>query len=177
MNMKNSIRSFLLFSSAVAVLIVTLKVMNWLPLTIEKNTLRRYASTEEVKSSLNIREIYVPAYFPQNIVWPPSEILAQSKPFPAVVMEFKNQASGDMVLVLSQSRGGPSPAGHALDLAGIKETVPFLLKGRKAVLVVGECIKGTPCSKITWEEGADTVTAFMKASPFELTKIAESMLP
>jgi hypothetical protein len=44
------------------------------------------------------------------------------------------------------------------------------------VLVVGECGKNEPCSRITWKEGSYTVTALLKAAPFELTKITESML-
>ncbi len=176
MNGKNSIRGLLLFSLAIAVLVAMLKIINWVPRTIQKDALRRYASIDDVRASLNIRDIHVPAYFPQNIAWPPSEILAQGKPFPAVVMEFTSRDNGELVLILSQSRGGPSPAGPALDLTSIRETVPFLMKGRKAVLVVGACLKDEPCSKITWDEDAYTVTALMKAAPFELKKITESMI-
>ncbi len=176
MNMKKSITGFLTFSVAVAIIIVTLKVMNGVPLIARNDTLRRYTSIEEVRTSLSIREIYIPAYFPQDIAWPPSEILAQERPFPAVVMEFRDRHKGEIVLVLSQSRGGPSPAGPEVELTSAAETVPFMMKGRKAVLVVGECSGNTPCSRITWQEGSDTVIAFMKAAPFELTRISESMV-
>jgi hypothetical protein len=176
--MKTMNRTAGLFSFALAIgaLVVILIVMNWVPIAFQKDTFRRYRSIDEVRTALNIRDIYVPSYFPEHIVWPPSEVLAQGKPFPAVVMEFKDAGSGKIVLVLSQSRGGPFPAGAAIEVSRIKETVPFLMKGRSAVLVVGECAKNEPCSRITWKEGPYTVTALMKAAPFELTKITESML-
>ena len=136
MRTMNRTTGFLSFAIAIGVLVVLLAVMNWVPRAFQKDTFRRYGSIDEVRTALNIRNIYVPSYFPQHIVWPPSEILAQGKPFPAVVMEFKDAGSGEIVLVLSQSQGGPFPAGPAIDLASIKETVPFMMKGRSAVLVV-----------------------------------------
>jgi hypothetical protein len=176
MRTMNRTAGFLSFALAIGVLIVLLAIINWVPTAFQKDTFRRYRSIDEVRAALNIRDIYVPSYFPQHIVWPPSEILAQGRPFPAVVMEFKDAGSGKIVLVLSQSQGGPFPAGPAIVLATIKETVPFIMKGRSAVLVVGECAKNEPCSRITWKEGPYTVTALMKASPFELTRITDSML-
>ena len=176
MRTMNRTTGFLSFALAIGVLVVLLAVMNWVPMALQKDSFRRYRSIEEVRTALNIRDIHVPSYFPQHIVWPPSEILAQGRPFPAVVMEFKDAGSGEIVLVLSQSQGGPFPAGPAIVMADIKETVPFIMKGRSAVLVVGECAKNVPCSRITWKEGPYTVTALMKAAPFELTKITDSMI-
>jgi hypothetical protein len=174
--MMNRTAAFLSFTLAIGVLVAFLAVVNWVPVAFQKDSFRRYRSIDEVRAALNIRDIYVPSYFPEHIVWPPSEILAQGRPFPAVVMEFKDAKSGKIVLVLSQSQGGTFPAGRAIDLASVKETVPFIMKGRKAVLVVGECAKNEPCSRITWNEGPYTVTALMKAAPFELTRITDSML-
>ncbi len=164
------------FALAVGILVALLKVVNWVPAAFQKDTFRRYGSVEEIRAALNIRDIYVPTYFPQRISWPPSEIFAQGRPFPAVVMKFKDAENGKVVLVLSQAQGGPFPAGSGIDITGVKETVPFMMKGRSAVLVVGECAQNEPCSKITWKEGAYVVTALMKAAPFELTRIADSML-
>lgn len=174
--MMNRTAAFFSFALAVGVLVALLAVVNWVPTAFQKNSFRRYRSIDEVRAALNIRDIYVPSYFPEHIVWPPSEILAQGTPFPAVVLEFKDANSGKVVLVLSQSQGGTFPAGRAIDLASVQETVPFVMKGRKAVLVVGECVKNEPCSRITWNEGPYTVSALMKAAPFELTRITDSML-
>jgi hypothetical protein len=176
MKTKGRIIGFLSFAVAIGVIVVVLKVANWVPLLVQKDSLRRYGSIDEVKTSLNIREIYVPSYFPQNISWPPSEVLAQGKPFPAIVMEFNKRDSTEIVLILTQSQGGPFPAGHTIEMTSVKETVPFMMRGRSAELIVGECVKNETCSRITWKEGAYTVTALMKAAPFELIKIADSMI-
>jgi hypothetical protein len=176
MKTMNRITGLLSFVLAIGAIVVALKVANWVPLAFQKDALRRYGSIEEARTALNIRDISVPSYFPQNIGWPPSQVLAQGKPFPAIVMEFNKRDSKEIVLILAQSQGGSFPADRAIELTSIKETVPFMMKGRSAVLTVGECAKNETCSRLSWKEGVYTVTALMKASPFELTKIADSMI-
>jgi hypothetical protein len=177
MNRLKTVIGFLTFGFAVAALIVLLKIANWLPLTVQKNTLRQYESIEQVRSMLNIRDIYVPSYFPEEIRWPPSKILAQDKPFPALLLEFKRTGKDEVVLVLSQSRGGTLKSRDSLEPSVIKETVPFLLRGSTVVLTVGECEDRTPCSVITWSEGGYLISASMKSAPFELSRIVASMHP
>jgi hypothetical protein len=168
---------FLTFGLAVAAIIVLLKIMNVLPLTVQHNTLRQYESIEQVRSMLNIRDIYIPSYFPEEIRWPPSKILAQDKPFQALLMEFKRAGKDEVVLVLSQSRGGTLKSENSLEPSAIKETVPFLLRDSTVVLTVGECEDRKPCSMITWNEGGYLISASMRSAPFELTKIVASMHP
>lgn len=165
------------FAIAIVVLIITLKVMNWVPLAVQKGSVRRYASLEEVRSVLNMKDIYVPAYFPQEITWPPSTILAQSRPFSAIVMRFTRANRRDTALVLSQSEGGDLAVENPLEITTTTEKVPFSMQGKDAVLVVGKCSQGETCSMLSWTEGKYFIKIVMKAAPFELTKIAESMRP
>jgi hypothetical protein len=175
MRTMNRTTGFLSFALAIGVLVVLLALMNWVPMAFQKDTLRRYRSLEEVRTALNIRDIYVPSYFPQHIVWPPSEILAQGRPFPALVMEFKDAGSGEIVLVLSQSQGGPfSP--DLRSLGQYQRNSPLYHERTERRARCRRVRKNQPCSRITWKEGPYTVTALMKAAPFELTKITDSML-
>ena len=103
--MNKKIARFLSFALMIGLLIVALKVVNWLPLAMQQETVRRYDSIEEVRAALNMKDIYVPSYFPQQIIWPPSAILAQSKPFSAIVMEFTRADKRNIALVISQSEG------------------------------------------------------------------------
>ncbi len=175
--MKSMVRSFFYFFLAAATVFVSLKALNWLPLLLQEDTMRRYGSVEEVRAQLNIGAVRVPAYYPQNISWPPSEILAQAKPFPAVFMVYNRAGSGDAVLVISQAAFGQAPLGSPLEIVQTKEKVPYRLKNRNALLEVGLCKKNEPCSRISWKEGDTSITVAMKSDPFELIKIAESMLP
>ena len=125
----------LTFLLLTAVLIVVLKLIDRLPGVIEPGGVRRYASLAEAQSKLGIRKVYVPAYFPKTLEWPPSRVLAQSRPFEAVVVEFRRVDSTKVGLVITQAsspRLKPEPTIH---LKRIRQTSSVDLKGRQAVVV------------------------------------------
>jgi len=153
-----------------------LMVTNWLPTVLQEGAMKKYGSVEEVQSKLKIKDIYLPSYVPQSIAWPPSRILAQSRPFLAVLMEFAHRKTGDVDLVISQVSDRGSIPDRKLSLVLIKEKTTYPLKGRSALLEVGFCMNDVPCSRISWHEGNYTISVAMKAPPFELLKIADSML-
>jgi hypothetical protein len=143
---------------------------------VQKDMLRKFDSVEEVQSKLNIRDLHVPSYFPQSIMWPPSEILAQAKPYPAVLMIFNDAKTRDVVLVISQAASDTFSENSLLSFVQITRKVPFDLKNRKALLEVGMCKKDEPCSRISWTENNYRIVLTMKSPPFELIRIAEGML-
>jgi hypothetical protein len=167
--------SFLLFLVITLGVIVMIKIVNWLPLALQKDTLRKYRSIEEVKAGLHIENIYVPAYFPQTLSWPPSHLFAQSKPFPGILMTFDriNGPQNELIIIqaVSESFSGKIPV--AIDR--INEKVHYEFLGRKAFLEVGTC-GNEPCSRLAWREGDYHMIVFMRSAPFELIKIAESMI-
>jgi len=174
--MNKAVIRFLSFTFMIGLLILALKVMNWIPLAMQREAVKRYNSIEEVRSALNRKDIYVPSYFPQQISWPPSAILAQSKPYFAMVMEFTRADKRNTALVISQSEGKALNVENPIEISTVTERVHYTIKGRDAVLTVGACGKEEPCSGIAWIEGRYTMTVLMKSTPFELTKIVESML-
>jgi hypothetical protein len=171
-----NVRGFIYFLLAVAAVILTLILLNWLPLALQKDTMRRYASVDEARAKLNLKGVSVPSYFPQNITWPPSEILAQNKPYPAILMVFHYAGKQEAALVISQSSAESFPGDAFITFDKITEAVPFHFKSRQALLEVGTCNKGGPCSRISWSEGGYHIVLAMKSPPFELIRIAESML-
>ena len=173
--MRSRAHGFLYFLLTIAAVIIVLKTLNWLPLVLQQGTMRRYGSAEEVRAKLNIKDLYVPSYFPQSITWPPSEILAQTKPYPAVLMVFNQAGKRDVALVISQAASGAFSGNEFIKLIKITETVPYHFKDREALLEVGTCKNDEPCSRLSWTEGSYRLTAVMKSPPFELIRIAESM--
>lgn len=174
--MRRGLRSALYFLLTVAAVVLTLTVLNWLPMVLQKETLRPYVSLDEVRSKLNIKELKVPSYFPQSITWPPARILAQANPYPAVLMVFHRGRNNEPALLISQA-ASDSFAGNAfITFVQIREKVPYQLKGRQSMLEVGTCGTDEPCSRITWTEGSLRTTVLMKSPPFETIRIAESML-
>jgi hypothetical protein len=176
--MRKRIIGFLFFGATVAVLIAALKLINWVPSVVQEGFVRQYKSVEEVQSKLKIKDVYIPSYFPQSFKWPPDTIWAQTKPFTAIVMEFRHQETGGIGLVISQvASGARFISGNKLRMAQVRERVDdYPLKGRKAVLEVGTGKNGEPCSSIAWTEGKYRLTVVMKSAPFDLLKIAESMV-
>lgn len=165
------------FALTVAILIGALKIFNWIPTTIQRDEMRRYRNIEEVKVRLNIKDIYIPAYFPEQFSWPPSEISAQRKPFTAIIMQFKYKGRGDVALIVSQADGKANfiPR-HNIKPVEIKERAWYSIKGRAGELVVAVCKDDEPCSQISWDEGEYRINVIAKYPPLEVIKIAESML-
>lgn len=175
--MRARINAVLYFVLTVAAVLVTLRVLNWLPLVLQKETLRTYDSIEDVGAKLIMKELLVPSYFPESIAWPPERILAQSAPYPAVMMVFDRAGEQD-ALIISQAASDAFPGRLSMPSLQIVEKVPYDLQGRKALLEVGSCETQEPCSRISWTEGGSLhIVLSMKSPPFELIRIAESMLP
>ncbi len=174
--MKSRVRGFLYFFLTVVAVVITLRILNWVPLVVQKETLRRYDSVDEVRSKLSRKDLRVPSYFPQTITWPPAVVLGQGIPYPAVVMVFNKENSKDAALVLVQAESEDFPGSGYIRFSHIKEKVIYQLKGRRAVLEVGNCSSEDTCSRLSWYEGRSRIELTMKAPPVDLLPIAESML-
>ncbi|MHB1011616.1 MAG: hypothetical protein ACYC37_01705 [Desulfobacteria bacterium] len=179
MSVKRTAFGFLAFAAGLAILILGLKALNVLPLIAQKDLMRRYGDFEEMKAALGIREVSVPSYFPEEFRWPPTRILAQGKPYPAVIMEFERSGEGKArevgMMIYQAARDDFSPGGP-LALSRVRERATYPLKGRSAILEVGSGRTGEPCSRISWREKDVRITVLARLTPFELMKVAESML-
>jgi len=137
---------------------------------------RSYRTIEEVKTSLNIRVIFTPSYYPQGLRWPPALITAQTKPYLMVLQEYARQDDNSISLIITQTAGNVSVPNLPITMISKTEEVPFELKGRNAVLEVGLCKKSVQCSRVSWDEGAFRIMVIMIAPPSEMVKTADSML-
>jgi hypothetical protein len=164
------------FAITLAVVVGVLKFLNWAPGSIEPGLMARYQSVDDAAATLGIRKIYVPTYFPEAIGWPPAAVLAQSIPYPAVIMTFVRPSDGATMLVIAQSTSERFQPDVAIRFRTISETVPLDLKGRTARLDAGLCEDQTACSRLVWDEADAHLALTMKAPSVELIRIAESML-
>jgi hypothetical protein len=160
-----------------ALLVMALATFNRLPTLTHADFARQYTDIEEAKRSLGRAPVLVPTYFPEGIAWPPSFILAQTRPYAALVMEFKKKDSDETALIVVQSS---APGGDAqlrrITLTEVREKTPIRLKGRPAILQVGACGKEAPCSRLAWQDDGFYYSALLMSTPFELIKIAASMV-
>ena len=164
------------FALVLAAVVVSLKALNWVPGALEPGLMARYPSIGDAVSTLGLRKVYVPAYFPETLNWPPAVVLAQSKPYQAVVMEFSRARDGQTGLVISQAASTLFEPDAAIRFRTISEKVSLDLRGRKAALEAGECEDRSACSRVQWDEGTVRIVLTMRAPSVELIRIAESML-
>lgn len=177
--MKGRFSGFVAFAAGLGVLILVLMALNWFPLAADRDLMRRYGDFEEMRSRLGIRQVLVPSYFPEDYRWPPTGILAQGKPYPAVVMEFERSGEGkgrEIGLLICQAAVDDFSPGGKPRIVRIRERASYPLKGRSALLEVGDGEKGETCSRISWRENEFQVTVIARSTPFEAIRVAESML-
>jgi hypothetical protein len=152
-------------------------LMNWLPLQIQQNTASQYNSIDAARTATDVDNIMVPVYIPEGISWPPSLIVAQKKPFYALVMEFRNVKTREIEMFIIQSSSeGAEKRFQKMDFVEVKEEAEYILKGRNALLIVGDCKGGIECSKLVWRDGGIYCSVFLMSSSFNLIKVAESMI-
>lgn len=161
---------------------VILTIMNLLdrfPSLIQEDNVQRYESIEDAAKALGLqRKVLVPTYFPEGISWPPSLILVQRRPFRALVTEMTDAETKKTVMVIiGSSRADGNLRLERIRMIELREEVEYKLKDKSALLQVGTCVGEMPCSRITWQDNELHITALLVSSPFELIKVAESMIP
>ncbi|MEJ2695424.1 MAG: hypothetical protein P8013_02135 [Candidatus Sulfobium sp.] len=171
------LKKYLLFVVMVAAVVFALRLLNWVPLSVEKGTVRKYRTIEDVQRDLGIRKILLPSYFPQRLSWPPSEIFAQSRPYPMIIMYFTDEKTGKIVLAISQTGSGSSEApALRIEPHRIVKEEKVMLKGREARLYLASCRGGGVCNSLTWQEADYSMKVVDRGPEKELIRISESML-
>jgi hypothetical protein len=174
---KKSIGKFLLFALMVAAVALALKLIDWIPMSMDAEGMRRYKSIEAAMSALKIKKIYLPSYFPQRIEWPASEVYAQRRPFVVIIMHFKERGTDDILLAIRQADSKAlNPVSSRIEPSLIRSEEDVLIKGRTARLSIASCGDGRPCNKLMWNEDGYTLTVVAGESAGELMRIGESMV-
>jgi hypothetical protein len=169
------VRRYLFFGLIVCVTVVVLSLLNWVPSAVQQEGIRKYKSIEDVKTELKIKKIFLPAYFPRYLIWPPSEIYAARKPYKMVLMHFTNYEKRDIVLSIRQAeQSAPSFLQSRIEPVTVKRRDRVVIKGREGMLSVALCAGGEPCNSVSWREDGYNVEIVAKDSVEELLKIAAS---
>ncbi len=168
-----------IFSFIFSVLIIlgVLKLLNWVPLAIQKEDLRKYRTIEEVQARLQLREIFIPTYFPEEISWPPAQIFGQKKPFVLVIMHFMQTGTRNPVLSIYQTdvRADFEPP-FDTDILYKKKQSSVFIKDRQGILETAVCRRREICNKLSWSNKQFSIILLSHLPANELLKIAESML-
>jgi hypothetical protein len=164
------------FILTVAVVLLLLKLFNWLPSVLENEGLKKYGSVDDVRAALKISKVYIPAYFPEYIQWPPAEIFAQRRPFPLIMMHFTHRDSKSFALSLYQVDARATiELPYKSDVLYVRKESRVDVKNRVGTLVIAVCSGRERCNRLSWEEGMYRMTLIADDTPEQLIKMAESM--
>jgi hypothetical protein len=164
------------FFATVAVVLLLLKLLNWLPSVLENEGLKKYGSVDDVREALKISRIYMPAYFPEHIQWPPAEIFAQRKPFPMVMMHFTHRDSKGFALSLYQvDSRAVFELPYKSDVLYVRKESQVDIRNKVGTLIVAVCSERERCNRLSWEEGVYRITLIADDSPDQLIKMAQSI--
>ncbi len=164
------------FVVTVAVVLLLLKLLNWLPSVLEDQGLKKYGSVDDVRAALKIPKVYIPAYFPEYIQWPPAEIFAQRRPFTMIMMHFTHRDSKTFALSLFQvDSRAVFELPYKSDVLYVRKESPVKVKNRDATLTIAVCSGRERCNRLSWEEGIYRITLIADDTPEQLMKMAESM--
>jgi len=169
------IRTFT-FMVMVGVLALALHALNWVPELFRPGLVKAYQDVDTAGRALGIKNIPVPTYFPENITWPPSAVIAQNYPYPAILLQFTSQDTSDKLLVITRNPTSKQPL-LKTSVEDISEQSKASLNGTDAILITGTCGTGRPCSLITWDAAGQQTSVLLYERPFELIKIAQSIRP
>ena len=175
--MKRTLAGMPVFAVMIAILFGMLELANWIPSAVQEGELQRFGSIEEVVSHFGTIRVYVPAFLPHSVRWPPSLIVAQKRPYVAILSEYGKTDGEGTFLIISQTARGHGPIRDALPLAAVREKAAYPFKGRTALLEVGVCETDERCSRISWEEDGYTVLMAIRDAPVDIVRMAESMIP
>jgi hypothetical protein len=161
-----------------ALVVALLAIANWVPSLMNGDSVQRFETVEEAEIFLGYDDpVLVPKYFPEGISWPPSLIVAQKKPYRAVVTEYhvEGTTKTGLIIILSSIPGGDLRL-QRITITEPQEKTRYSLKGKKVVLEVGTCGNEEACSRVSWLDEDIKMSVLLMSSPFEVLRIAESMI-
>src|SRR5512139_119202 len=130
---KKTLRGLLVLIIAAGIVLSLLAIAKKVPSLKQQGFITQYVSVEEVKRVLELDRVLVPTYFPEGVAWPPTVILAQKKPYEAVIMEFRKPEKAETTLVIVQSSlQGRYSQLERIPMVEVEEETTYALKGRRA---------------------------------------------
>lgn len=166
----------MLAPAVIGITALALYLLGMVPAYIQSTTgVREYSTIQQAEAHLGF-EISVPAYFPNYLSWPPSEIRGQLKPFPMVQMRFLAYDQHTEVMSIYQIVADSSELPMPLPLIKtIQQEAPVDINGNIAQLVIGERADGQPVNLVYWTADNFHFIVVMTHPVRELLTIARSM--
>lgn len=156
--------------------VISLYLLKKLPSFIQESEEKFYSNIEEAEYALGLR-IFLPSYFPEYLIWPPSEIKVVRKPSILVSVVFLSRSPSSPSLVIHQIVSNKS---KKMELDFLKPKRPLQetqvsVGGAKGTLIVGVGEDRKRWAYLGWKAGDRTMVLIANCSVEDLLKIARSV--
>jgi hypothetical protein len=161
----------------VAAFALGLKAADRLPTLLSgtPHGVRVYATVADAERALGAR-IWLPAYYPDTLAWPPSRVDTWPGPPAMVALHVNARAGGQERMVLVQSFGAPAgPPPLLLPPAQVLTTTDVPIGGRTGLLMRVVAPGGEVMHDVSWDHGQRRVTVRYHGPVEELLLIAASL--
>lgn len=169
-------RRTVLFFLTVLAVAAGLMVFNWIPRAVGGRGTVAHVSFESLPRSLAVSGVYRPSYFPERLRWPPAEILTHAEGA-SMLMHFNNRQDDRVELSVAQAVGPADLIPSRIEPFHVisQRDIPF--RGQQAHLTIATCRDGSPCNRISWQDGATTLALSFRGPEQDLLRIAQSVIP
>ena len=153
-----------------------LRILHLVPPYLAPEPVRSYATVEEARRATGL-PLYLPAYFPDYLRWPPDEVRGWVEPGPKISVTVALRDSGQPVLWMEE--WVPRPSGSVPDLPKAsqivgKETVD-LSDGVRAEVVSYDVVGAPLYHRLLWDQEDVRVLLTATLPVEELVRMARSM--
>lgn len=165
------------FAAVVLVAALLLLALDALPRVAggEARGFKRFDSIETLEREASTK-LYLPAYFPLSIGWPPASVRLFSLPPRAAILTFHDTASGEETLVLCQTLDGRGDLSRFVPgRTKVLHEATIDLAGRQARLSRFVLTGDSPVHELAWESEDRSFLLRYTGPPATLMKMAESL--
>jgi hypothetical protein len=173
-SLRQIVQSWLLVVAACA---VGLKAVDRVPALLSgtPHGVRAYATVADAEQAIGAR-LWLPAFYPDTLAWPPARIDAWPGPPLMVALRVNGRADGRERLVVVQSFGAPAPpAPELLVPARVLNTANVVVVTRSAIVTRVVVPGGDVMHDVTWDRDGRRVTLRYHGPVEELLVIAASL--
>src|SRR3989304_7406911 len=158
---------------------ITLYLLKKVPSYIQESEEKFYSTVEESEYALGLR-IFLPSYFPEYLIWPPSEIKVVRKPYLTISLVFISRSYSSPSLVIHQIVSDTSKSKKEVGLDFMEPKRPFQetqvsVGGAKGILIVGMGEDGKRWAQLSWRTADRKIVVIANCSVEDLLKIARSI--
>lgn len=157
-------------------IVISLYLLKKIPTFIQESEDKFYSNIEEAEYAIGLR-IFLPSYFPEYLIWPPSEIKVVRKPSILISLVFLSRSPRSPSLVIHQIVSNKS---KKMELDFMKPKRPFQetqvsIGGAGGTLIVGMGEDGKRWVHLGWKAGDRTMVLIANCSVEDVLKIARSV--